>query len=102
MRLVVFPPKPEEFDMTFITSVPVLSDVTGSNESSFILLLKCMAGQVHPFSIAITLKTASIAPAAPRVCHVYDFVELSGGTESLNNLSTAFPSERSLFIVPVP
>jgi hypothetical protein len=70
IRHVLFPPNPNELDMTLRMFAPDPKTFAGEKPSSFISDLKFKFGKIHLFLMAIILKTASIAPAAPKVCPV--------------------------------
>ena len=70
--------------------------------NSFICVLKFKLGKTILFWSAKIEYTASIAPAAARVCPVYVFVELNSGTSLPKTLKIARPSDKSLLIVAVP
>lgn len=97
------PPKAKEFDSVTEVGCGLPCSGTMSSPLSLATGRTLVVGGSMSWWIASTEQIASTAPAAPRVCPVIDFVELTGGVGSVpsSNL-TALGSTASLVGVPVP
>ena len=96
------PPKPNELFIAMVISDSLAVCGVKSRSHLGSWLSKFIVGGITLSLIERILKIDSMAPAAPKVCHVIDLVELIDGMSSLKILFIAVASARSPKGVDVP
>src|SRR5262249_37576166 len=102
ISVALCPPNPNEFDRAGAAGTGRGVPATTSSGMSSPMLSGWGAGGTASSRIASRQATASAAPAAPIMCPVTPFVDVTGGADSPNTLRIASASAASLSGVDVP